>query len=134
MALCCNKCYPICLPLPSCPAAVFLYTPPGDYGRGITVNIVKPGVNVQGQQLLSIGADGFVEIDLEGLPEGFFNPWGGQYTISYSDPDLPNQVLTFTAQDGQQYDSICLSFIQSISNQETVIAIINPINNDQPEL
>jgi len=134
MALCCNKCYPICLPLPSCPTAVFLYTPPGDYGRGILVNIVKPGVNVQGQQLLSIGGDGFVEIDLEALPEGFFNPWGGQYTISFSDPDLPNKPLTYISVDGEEYDSICLSFIQTISNEETVIAIINPINNDQPDL
>jgi hypothetical protein len=134
MALCCNKCYLICQPLPSCPAAVYLFTPPGDFGRGILVNIVKPGVNVQGQQMLSIAPDGFVEIDLEALPEGFFNPWGGQYTISFADPDFPNQPLTFIAADGQEYDSICLSFIHTISNEETVIAIINPINNDQPDL
>lgn len=134
MALCCNKCYPICLPLPSCPTTVYLFTPPGDYGRGILVNIIKPGVNVQGQQLLSIGGDGFVEIDLEALPEGFFNPWGGQYTISFADPDLPNKPLTYISVDGEQYDSICLSFIQTISNEETVIAIINPINNEQPDL
>jgi len=134
MALCCNKCYPICQPLASCPAAVYVYTPPGDFGRGILVNIVKPGVNVQGQQLLSIAPDGFVEIDLEALPEGFFNPWGGQYTISFADPDLPNKPLTYMSIDGQEYDSICLSFIHTISNEETVIAIINPINNDQPDL
>lgn len=98
------------------------------------VNIVKPGVNVQGQQLLSIGADGFVDIDLEALPEGFFNPWGGQYTISFADPDTPNQLISWTAINGEIYDSICLSFIQTISNEEIVIAIINPINNDQPDL
>ena len=134
MALCCNKCYPICLPLPSCPAAVLVYTPPGLWGRGMMVNIVKPGVNVQGQQLLSIGADGFVDIDLDALPEGFFNPWGGQYTISFADPDTPNQLISWTAINGEIYDSICLSFIQTISNDEIVIAIINPINNDQPDL
>ena len=132
MALCCNKCYPICLPLPSCPTAVYLYTPPGDFGRGLFVNIVKPGVNVQGQQLLSIAADGFVEIDLEGLPDGFFNPWGGEYVINYIDPDT-NQPLLFIAADGQQYDRVCVSFIQTVSDQETVVVIINPINNEQPD-
>lgn len=130
MALCCNNCYPICQPLASCPSAVYVKVPIDYEGLSITVNINKPGVNIQGQQVLNVGEDGFVEVDLEALPEGFFNPWGGQYSINFA--DSAGQVIIFTAMDGKQYDSICLTFAHTISNQETVISIINPFNNDQP--
>lgn len=133
MAQCCNNCFTICQPLASCPAAVYVYAPLGSYESGILVNVMKPGVNVQGQQLLNVAGDGFVEIDLEALPVGFFNPYGGQYNLNFVNPQT-NQAITFTATDGKEYDSICLTFTQVVSNQETVIAIINPINNEQPEL
>jgi len=117
----------------SCPASVLVYAPPGDYGSSLILNVLKPGVNVRGEQLLNIRPDGFVEIDLEGLPEGFFNAYGGQYTISFMNY-LTKKPLPFVAMDGEEYDSICITFIQTISNIGSSYLIINPINNDQPTL
>jgi hypothetical protein len=99
----------------------------------VLVDIIKPGVNVAIQQLLSVGIDGFVELDMEGLPEGFLNPYGGQYSIGFIDPDT-NQVIDFMALDGKIYDSICLTFQVAYTNLETIIISINAINNDTLDL
>jgi hypothetical protein len=131
MALCCNDCYPICQPFNSCPDAVYIYAPIGY--DSVLVDIIKPGVNVAIQQLLSVGIDGYVELDMEGLPEGFLNPYGGQYSITFIEPDT-NQVIDFMALDGKIYDSICLTFQVAYTNLETNIISINAINNDTLEL
>ncbi len=77
--------------------------------------------------------DGFVELDMEVLPEGFLNPYGGQYSIGFIDPDT-NQVIDFMALDGKIYDSICLTFQVAYTNLETIIISINAINNDTLDL
>ncbi len=133
MALCCNKCYPICQPFASCPAEVLIYAPPSYIEESIIVNITKPGVNVNVQQLLGIDPDGYVLIDEEGLPDGFLNPYGGQYTISFNDA-ITKQPLTFTAMDGEEYDSICLMLQVTYTNDPTIQLIVNVFNNDQPEV
>lgn len=127
MALCCNNCYPICQPFNSCPTAVYIYPPTGY--SSVLVNITKPGVNVAVQQLLTVGEGGYLELDMEGLPDGFFNPYAGQYNIVFVDP-ANNQLIEFTAMDGQTYDSICLTLQVSYTNLESVTMTINPITND----
>jgi hypothetical protein len=133
MALCCNNCYPICQPFPSCPDDVFIFAPPGYDQEDIIVNIVKPGVNVNVRQLLTINPDGFVDLDATQIPEGFLNAFGGQYSIYFND-SVTNEPVPFIAIDGKEYDSICLSFISTFTNIETAQLIINVFNNEQPEL
>lgn len=131
MALCCNNCYPICQPFNSCPTAVYIYPPVGY--SSVLVNITKPGVNVAVQQLLTVGEGGYLELDMEGLPDGFFNPYAGQYNLVFVDP-ANNQLIEFTAMDGEIYDSICLTFQVAYTNLETNIISINAINNDTLDL
>jgi len=97
----------------------------------IIVNITKPGVNVRIQQLLDIDEFGFIDIDLTGVSEGFFNPWGGQYTISFANSDTLQPVV-FTADDGKQYTDICMSFAQTYTNQEDNWVALNIFNDNQP--
>ena len=128
MALCCNKCYPICTPYPSCPTALFLTVPPDYTGDYITVNITKPGVNVNMQQVLPID-NGIVEVGLSAEFANFLNPYGGQYSLYFTEPTSNEQVL-FTAIDGKQYDSICLSFVQTVTNLTEQTIILNIFTNE----
>jgi hypothetical protein len=123
MAQCCNKCYPICTPFPSCPTAVFVHVP-NDYEEAyITLNITKPGVNVNMQQLLPVDG-GLIQPELSGQFTNFLNPWGGQYNLYFTKPNT-NELVTFTAIDGNQYDSICLSLVQVLTNLEEQVFVIN---------
>jgi len=128
MALCCNNCYPICTPYPSCPSALFITVPLSYTDEYITVNIIKPGVNVNMQQLLPID-NGIVQPELTGDFGNFLNPWGGQYSLYFTNPTTNEQVL-FTAIDGKQYDSICLEFIQVVTNLTEQTIIVNAFTNE----
>lgn len=127
MQQCCNDCYKLCLPFPSCPEAMFIFVPIDYTEADILVQIVKPGVNVSIQQLLTI-VGGSVELDFTGLPEGFFNPYGGSYELSMYYP-VTNQPVLFTAPDGKVYDTICFSFITTYQPVQTDI-IINPYESN----
>ena len=83
------------------------------------------------QQLLTIDELGFIDIDLAALPEGFLNPWGGQYIITFTN-SATLQPVTFTAGDGKQYTSICIAFIQALLNQEENFVILNIFNDNLP--
>lgn len=131
MAQCCTNCFKICQPFLSCPAGVFIKTPPSAFTTGVLTNIVKPGVNVRVQQSLAIEPNGFVEVDMEGLPDGFLNPYGGQYEISFTDPDT-NNIIEFTAKDGKIYTHICLTFMITYSSFEENFITINAIDNELP--
>ena len=131
MAQCCNDCFKVCEPLNSCPSAFFIFCPPDYTEPEILVNITKPGVNVRIQQLLSIDVEGFIDVDLAGLPEGFLNPWGGLYSIEFvSTATL--QPIEFTAEDGSKYLTICLTFAQTISNQEDNVLVLNVFTSNLP--
>lgn len=130
MALCCNDCFKVCEPLNACPSAFFIAVPTTYSEPEILVNITKPGVNVRIQQLLDIDGLGFIEVDLEGLPEGFLNPWGGQYTITFTN-SATLQPVTFTAQDGNKYTDICLSFMQTVTIVDNII-VLNIFNDNLP--
>jgi hypothetical protein len=107
---------------------------PTDYTEAeILLNITKPGVNVRIQQLLAIDLDGFVDADLEAMPDAFLNPWGGQYTVSFTN-SATLQPVTFTAGDGNQYTDICMSFSQTYTNQEDNWVALNIFNDNQPIL
>ena len=124
MAQCCNDCYKVCEPLNGCPFAFYIHAPSTYTEPEIIVKITKPGVNVIVEQLLTIDLDGYIELDLTGMPEGFINSYGGQYTISFYELGS-SQPYIFTPTDGKQYDSICLSFATTISNQPDNIIIFN---------
>ena len=124
MALCCSDCYKVCEPLNGCPFAFYIHVPNNYQGSEIIVRITKPGVNVIVEQLLTIDLDGYVELDLAGMPDGFINSYGGQYSISFFEPNTVNPYI-FTPTDGKEYDSICLSFANTISNQTDNIIIFN---------
>lgn len=83
------------------------------------------------QQLLSIDVEGFIDIDLAGMPEGFLNPYGGQYSIEFvSTATL--QPIEFTAEDGNKYSTICLTFAQTVSNQESNVLVLNVFTSNLP--
>ena len=124
MALCCSDCYKVCEPLNGCPFAFYIAVPPTYTEADIVVKITKPGVNVIVEQLLTIDIDGFIELDLTAMPEGFINSYGGQYHISFYEQGSVNPYI-FTPTDGKQYDSICLSFATTYSNQVDNILIFN---------
>ena len=131
MAQCCNDCFKVCEPLNSCPSAFFILTPPDYTEADIIVNITKPGVNVRIQQLLTIDLEGFIDIDLAGMPEAFLNPWGGQYSISFTNPGTLQPVV-FTAEDGVKYSEICLTFAQTLSNQQDNVLVLNVFTDNLP--
>lgn len=131
MAQCCNDCFNVCERINNCPTSFFIYVPPDYTEPEILLNITKPGVNVMIQQLLTIDELGFIDIDLAGLPEGFLNPWGGQYIITFTN-SATLQPVTFTAGDGKQYTSICIAFIQALLNQDENIVILNIFNDNLP--
>jgi hypothetical protein len=131
MAQCCTNCYKICEPFLSCPAGIFIKTPPSAFETGVYTNIVKPGVNVRVQQSLGIDPNGFVEVIMDELPEGFLNPYGGQYEISFTDLETGN-IIEFVAKDGNTYTHICLTFMITYSSFEENNIIINAIDNEVP--
>jgi hypothetical protein len=88
----------------------------------IVIKITKPGVNVIVEQLLTIDLEGFIEIDLTAMPEGFINSYGGQYHISFFEPGNNNPYI-FTPTDGKEYDSICLSFAIIYSNDDNIVVL-----------
>ena len=59
----------------------------------------------------------------------FLNPWGGQYKLYFTNP-LTNEQVLFTAIDGKQYDSICLDFVQVLTNLEEQTIIVNVFTNE----
>ena len=133
MAQCCNDCFKVCEPLNACPTAFYIQVP-NDYTEPeILLNITKPGVNVRIQQLLTIDLDGFIDADLTAMPEGFLNPWGGSYTLSFTN-SATLQPVTFTAGDGKQYTDICMSFAQTYINKDDNLVILNIFNDNQPIL
>ena len=131
MALCCNDCFKVCEPLDGCPFAFYIYCPPTYTENDILLNITKPGVNVKVQQLLVIDLEGFIEVDLTGMPEGFLNSYAGQYSISFTNTATFQPVM-FTAADGKQYSEICLSFANTISNQQDNILVLNIFTDNLP--
>ena len=131
MAQCCNDCFKVCEPLNACPTAFYILVPPDYTEPEILLNITKPGVNVRIQQLLLIDGKGFIEADFEAMPEGFLNPWGGSYNVSFTNPATKQPVI-FTADDGKQYQDICLSFSQTYINQDDNVVVLNIFNDNQP--
>jgi hypothetical protein len=107
-------------------------TPPMEFGRVLYVHIKKSGLNIQVMQELSDDESGLIEIDLTALPAGFFNQYGGQYVISFSDDDIPNNLIQFVAKDGKTYDSICIGFMLTFANFENNVVVVNAISDEQP--
>jgi hypothetical protein len=131
MQPCCNDCYRICKPYNDCPSLILVDVPSGytggewiGYGNPyIILGITKPGVNAKITQQLEV-IDGTVEIDFEGLPDGFFNAWGGDYKLEFTDPDTRLSV-PFIAADGKQYDCFTFNFVQVVAGNTNEI-VINP--------
>jgi hypothetical protein len=103
--------------------------PPAYAEDSIIININKPGVNARISQQLEIDYLGYVEIDLAGCPDGFFNPYGGQYELMFINP-TNNKVYEFTAVDGLIYSSICFSFAPTYRNDEGINEVVLNIFND----
>jgi hypothetical protein len=129
MAQCCNNCFKACEPLNSCPDAFLILVPPAYPESDIILNINKSGMNARISQQLEIDYLGYVSIDLAGFPDGFFNPYGGQYELMFINP-TNNKVYEFTAVDGLIYSSICFSFAPTYRNDEGINEVILNIFND----
>ena len=65
------------------------------------------------------------------MPEAFLNPWGGQYSISFTNPGTLQPVV-FTAEDGVKYSEICLTFAQTLSNQQDNVLVLNVFTDNLP--
>jgi hypothetical protein len=99
--------------------------PPFYNEADIVIKITKPGVDVIVEQLLTIDLEGFIELDLTAMPEGFINSYGGQYHISFYEPGNNNPYI-FMPTDGkeyEEYDSICLSFATIYSNDDNIVVL-----------
>lgn len=131
MAQCCNDCFKVCEPLNGCPTAFFILVPPDYTEPEILLNITKPGVNVRIQQLLTIDTQGFIEADLAGMPEAFLNPYGGNYSLTFTNT-ATSKPVEFTAGDGNSYSEICLSFANTVTNQDDNVVVLNIFNDNQP--
>jgi len=129
MAQCCSNCFKACEPLNSCPDALLILVPPSYPEDSIIININKPGVNARISQQLDIDYLGYIEVDLAGCPDGFFNPYGGQYELMFINP-TNQKVYEFTAVDGLTYSSICFSFSPTYRNDEGINEVVLNIFND----
>jgi len=129
MAQCCNNCFKACEPLNSCPDAFLVLVPPAYTEETIIININKVGMNARISQLLEIDYLGFVTIDLEGCPDGFFNPYAGQYELEFINPTT-NKLYEFKAVDGLTYSNICFSFAQTYTSGEGINEVFLNIFTD----
>lgn len=68
---------------------------------------------------------GWVVIDPEAIPNGYFNAYGGSYIGQFVDPAL--NVYPFIAKDGSLYDEFSFSF--GNNSGDSVIASVNVIDN-----
>jgi hypothetical protein len=127
MRPCCNDCYKVCEPLAGCPDSFTIGVPAGYESDDIIIEFVKPGNNVTISQLLPITEGGYIEVDLEAVPEGYFNPWGGSYEITFIS-EIDGRPITFVACDGNSYQTVCLTFAKKYSNQLTNDLILNIFN------
>ena len=127
MPQCCTDCYKVCEPLADCPDSFAIKVPSGYTEAEIIIEFVKPGNNVTLSQLLPLTEGGFVEVDLEAVPEGFFNPWGGSYELSFIS-EVDGKPINFTACDGNSYQTICLTFAKTYTNQGANALILNIFN------
>jgi hypothetical protein len=123
MQQCCTNCLKACEPLADCPDS-FVIKLPLNYGESdVIIEITKPGVDVVISQLLEVFypsgqeefGQGYAEIDLAQVPQGFFNPWGGIYQLKFISAET-GKVWEFVGCDGVTYDSICLTFIKKYTN------------------
>ncbi len=120
---CCNKCLKVCEPLGVCPNS-FAIKLPLNYGEeDVIIQITKTGVETTISQLLPVYYPGGLEefgkswanIDLELVPESFFNPWGGIYMIKFFSAETGKQ-WQFSGCDEIKYDSICMEFSNNHAN------------------
>lgn len=92
MVNCCKNNMVVCQPIIGCCDQLWLEVPPSYTELIVKVRVGK-GNGTYFEQLLDV-EDGFIQIDLEELAEGWFNYYGGPYTIQYIDPST-NQVIEF---------------------------------------
>lgn len=85
--------------------SVLIFIPPSLSDQESISVRVQNGAGV-GQiiQDLIVTAGSYVEIDLTELPDQFFNPYAGTFTVEFLDSD--ERPVTFTADNGRSYDSI----------------------------
>lgn len=127
MRPCCSNCYKVCEPLADCPDFFSIQVPPGYEGSEIIVEFVKPGVDVVLSQMLTITEGNYVEVDLDLIPEGYFNPWGGSYELTFIS-EIDGKPVTFTACDGKEYSTVCLTFAKTYTNLESNDLVLNIFN------
>ena len=130
MLQCCTDCYQFCTPFFDCTDSFMVKVPTGYELETMTVQITKPGVNITINQELDVTGAGFVELDLTLLPSGYFNAYGGNYSMLLINPET-GRLIEFTACDGNKYTSICFTFARMYSQtQESRITdvVINPFS------
>jgi len=106
-----------------------ILVPPSYPENSIIININKVGVNARISQQLEIDYLGYIEVDLAGCPDGFFNPYAGQYELMFINP-VNQKVYEFKAVDGLNYSTICFSFAQTFRNDEGINEVVLNIFTD----
>ena len=118
MEKCCPNPYYDCTALQSCFEHLAVRLPITYIDPTITLRFTKKsGVNlvVSNTELV---VDGWVVVNIETLPQGFFNPFAGTYEIQFI--DLLGSILPFIAKDSKPYTSAAFSFDNTQSLTETI--------------
>ena len=117
---CCISIYQYCGFVANCATSV-LISVPNDYPDAEIDISVKNGNGNGFKQTLDV-INNFVEVDLTAIPDGFFNPYAGVFTLQFW--ELNGQVIPFTGPDGILYDAASFE-VQSIAADVALINLFN---------
>lgn len=126
MGICCNNPYNLCDLAYGCFSQLAFRVPPTYEAETITLRF---GKNINGSIVFfnytGPIVDGWVIIDPEACPDGFFNAYGGSYQAEFIDES--QQQYPFVAKDGMAYDEFTFAF--GINAGEPIVSVINIIDN-----
>ena len=118
MQKCCANPYYDCTSLESCFENLAVRLPLNYEGASITLKFTKQGSTNLVVRNTELVVDGWAVVNIETLPQAFFNSFAGMYEIEFV--YAAGSTLTFIAKDGSPYTSAAFSFDTTQSLSETV--------------
>lgn len=115
MQKCCKNSYQLCEPFVGCPQGLIIGVPPTYTDTEIFLRFYK---NQNLCEVVSGTVDEYFNVFLQSteFSEGFFNPYGGTYSVAFFDSS--NNALIEFEINGTLYDAIDFSLIQGTAPQE----------------
>ena len=119
MQNCCPNPYYDCTSLESCFENIAVRLPLTYVDPTVTLKFTKQGSTNLVVRNTELVVDGWVVVNIETLPQAFFNQFAGMYEIEFI--DAGGYTLTFTAKDGKPYTAAAFSFDSTQSLTDTVV-------------